>query len=267
LKLAVIGAGKMGGILLEGFVRSGVVCAEDVHATVRSGERAAGLSAKYGVVVGTENIAAARDAEVILLGVKPWAVAEVVRDIAPSLTEEKVLVSVAAGVKTRLLEDAAGCGIAVVRAMPNTPSQVGAGMTALCGGRFCSPSQMEMVEKMFAGVGRTVVVDETQMDAVTGVSGSGPAFLYLVIDALAEGGVALGLARETATLLAAQTALGAAKMVIETGVAPGELVKMVTTPKGTTVAGIEALEEGRMRETMIEAVRRAAARSKELSGT
>jgi len=266
MRVAVLGAGKLGGILLRAFVRSGLVAANNIVATVKHEERAAELSEKFGVAVTTDNLSAARGADVIVLGVKPWQIAALVAEIAPALTSKQMLVSIAAGITTRAIEDAAGCELAVVRAMPNTPAQLSAGVTALCAGRFVSLEQLIVTQKIFATVGVTVVVDEAQMDAVTGVSGSGPAFLYLVIDALAEGGVAMGLSREVATTLAAQTALGAARMVLEAGRTPAELVAMVTTPNGTTVAGIKALEEGHLRETLVDAVKRATERAKELAG-
>jgi pyrroline-5-carboxylate reductase len=263
--VAILGAGKMGGILLQGFLKNHLFGTDQVIGTVRHAERAVALSAQYGVEVTTDNLAAAQKADVILLAVKPLQVPEVIRQIAPALTPKKMLISVAASVKTRSMEDAAGCDIAVVRAMPNTPSMLGAGMAGLCAGRFVSAEQMALAQQMFNTVGRSVVVEEKHMDAVTGVSGSGPAFLYIIIEALAEGGVNVGLPRDTATLLAAQTALGAARMVLETGYHPALLKDAVTTPAGCTVEGIAALEEGGLRTTLIQAVKRTTQRAKELA--
>ena len=265
LTIAVLGAGKMGGILLEGFVRGGLVAPKQVVATVRNEARTKMLTAKWGVQVTTDNIAAAKLADVILLGVKPVQITAVVDQIRPVLNAKKLVVSVAAGVKTRAIEEAAGCDVAVIRTMPNTPALIGAGMTALCAGRFVFEEQMEFAKRLFDTVGRTVVVDEKQMDAVTGLSGSGPAFLYIIIDALAEAGVNVGLPRDVATLLAAQTALGSAKMVLETGTHPTVLKEQVTTPAGCTAEGILAMEEGGVRGTLINTVKRAAARSKALA--
>jgi pyrroline-5-carboxylate reductase len=202
---------------------------------------------------------------VILLGVKPTQVPALVEEIKSALTAKKMLLSFAASVKTRSIEDAAGCELAVIRAMPNTPAMVGAGVTALCGGRFVSPEQMAVAQTMFQTVGRAVVVDEKHMDAVTGLSGSGPAFLYIIIEALAEAGVNVGLPRDVATLLAAQTTLGSARMVLETGSHPALLKDAVTTPAGCTVDGILELEEGGLRVTLIKAVKRATQRAKELA--
>jgi pyrroline-5-carboxylate reductase len=265
LTIAVLGAGKMGGILLEGFVKSGLVAPKQVVATVRSSAHAKTLAAKWGVQVTTDNVTAAKLADVILLGVKPVQISAVVDQIRPVLNTNKLLVSVAAGVKTGAIEDAAGCDVAVIRTMPNTPALIGAGMTALCAGRFVFEEQLELAKRLFDTVGRTVVVDEKHMDAVTGLSGSGPAFLYIIIDALAEAGVNVGLPREVATVLAAQTTLGSAKMVLETGTHPTVLKEQVTTPAGCTAEGILAMEEGCVRGTLIKTVKRAAERSKALA--
>jgi pyrroline-5-carboxylate reductase len=266
LKVAVLGAGKMGGILLQGFLKNNLLGPEQIVATVQHQERALALSAQFGMNVTTDNLAAASWADVILLGVKPVQVPGVVEEIRPGLTTSKMVLSFAASVTTGAIEAAAGCELAVVRAMPNTPAMIGAGVTALCAGRFCSPHQMAVAQRIFGTVGRTVVVDEKHMDAVTGLSGSGPAFLYIIIEALAEAGVNVGLPRDVATLLAAQTTLGSARMVLETGYHPALLKDQVTTPAGCTVDGILELEEGGLRVTLIKAVKRATARAKELAG-
>jgi pyrroline-5-carboxylate reductase len=265
LRVAVLGAGKMGGILLQAFLKNNLLAPGQIFATVHHEERAQALSAQFGVEVTTDNLAAAEQADVILLGVKPIQVHDLVAQIRPALTEKKVLLSFAASVKTRSIEDSAGCELAVIRAMPNTPAMLAAGITALCSGRFVSPEQMAVAQKMFQTVGRTVVVDEKHMDAVTGLSGSGPAFLYIIIEALAEAGVNVGLPRDIATLLAAQTTFGSARMVLETGYHPALLKDQVTTPAGCTVDGILELEEGGLRVTLIKAVKRATQRAKELA--
>jgi pyrroline-5-carboxylate reductase len=265
-RVALLGAGKMGGILLQGFLQAGLLEPEQIAATVAHEERAKDISEQLGVAVGTSNTDAARGANVVLLGVKPYQIAAVVAEIKPVLEPGVLLISFAASVKTRAIEDAAGGTVAVVRAMPNTPSAVGAGVTALCRGRFVSEEQLEIAQKIFGTVGRTVVVDEKHMDAVTGLSGSGPAFLYIIIEALAEAGVNVGLPRDIATLLAAQTTFGSAKMVLETGAHPALLKDEVTTPGGCTVDGILELEAGGLRITLLKAVKRAAERAKELAG-
>ena len=265
VKVAVLGAGKMGGILLQAFLKQNLFAPDQIHATVGHAERAVALSTQWGVDVSTDNLAAASQSDLILLGVKPYQVPELVEEIRPALTKNKTLVSFAASVKTRAIEEAAGMDIAVIRAMPNTPSALGAGAAALCRGRFVSDEQMELAHRIFETVGRTVVVDEKHMDAVTGLSASGPAYIYIIIEALAEAGVKVGLPRDTATQLAAQTVFGAAKMVLETGYHPALLKDAVTTPAGCTIDGILELEEGGLRVTLIKAVMRATQRAKELA--
>jgi pyrroline-5-carboxylate reductase len=265
LRVAILGAGKMGGILLQAFLKNNLLLPEQIAATVQHPDRAQALSAQFGVEVGTDNLAAAVHADVILLGVKPTQVPALMAEIAPALTPAKLVLSFAASVTTRSIEDAAGCDLAVIRAMPNTPAMLAAAITAVCAGRFVAPEQMVTAQRIFQTVGRTVVVDEKHMDAVTGLSGSGPAFLYIIIEALAEAGVNVGLPRDVATLLAAQTTLGSAKMVLETGYHPALLKDQVTTPAGCTVDGILELEEGGLRVTLIKAVKRATQRAKELA--
>jgi pyrroline-5-carboxylate reductase len=263
--VAVLGAGKMGGILLQAFLKQNLFAPDQIHATVAHAERALALSTQWGVDVGTDNLEAARKSELILLGVKPFQVPELIAQIKPALTPQKTIVSFAASVKTSAIEEAAGMGIGVIRAMPNTPSALGAGAAGLCKGRFVKPEQMELAGRIFETVGRVVVVDEKHMDAVTGLSASGPAYIYIIIEALAEAGVKVGLPRDTATQLAAQTVFGAGKMVLETGYHPALLKDAVTTPAGCTIDGILELEEGGLRVTLIKAVMRATERAKQLA--
>jgi len=265
ISLAVLGAGKMGGILLQAFLKQNLFEPTKIHASVAHEERALALSTQWGVDVSTNNLEAARQADLILVGVKPFQVPELIEQIKPALTPQKMVVSFAASVKTRAIEEIAGQEIAVVRAMPNTPSALGAGVAALCRGRFVSDAQMALAQRMFETVGRTVIVDEKHMDAVTGLSGSGPAYIYIIIEALAEAGVKVGLPRDIATQLAAQTAFGAAKMVLETGYHPALLKDAVTTPAGCTIDGILELEEGGLRVTLIKAVMRATERARQLA--
>ncbi|MFZ1087054.1 MAG: pyrroline-5-carboxylate reductase [Terracidiphilus sp.] len=265
VRVAVLGAGKMGGILLQAFLKQNLFSPDQIHATVGHAERALALSTQWGVDVTTSNRDAASKADLILIAVKPFQVPALIEEIRPVLSKEKTLISIAAGIKTRSIEESAGIEIAVIRAMPNTPSRLGAGAAALCRGRFVSAEQMELAERLFETVGRAVTVEEKHMDAVTGLSGSGPAYIYIIIEALAEAGVKVGLPREIATELAAQTTYGAAKMVLETGYHPAMLKDAVTTPAGTTIDGIMALEEGGLRVTLIKAVMRATERSKQLA--
>ena len=265
VRVAVLGAGKMGGILLQAFLKQNLFAPEQIHATVGHAERALALSTQWGVDVSTNNLEAVRQSDFILLGVKPYQVASLMAEILPGLTKDKTIVSFAASVTTRAIEEAAGLEIAVIRAMPNTPSALGAGAAALCRGRYVSAAKMELAQRIFETVGRTVVVDEKHMDAVTGLSGSGPAYIYIIIEALAEAGVKVGLPRDIATQLAAQTAFGASKMVLETGYHPALLKDAVTTPAGCTIDGILELEEGGLRVTLIKAVMRATERAKQLA--
>ena len=265
VRVAVLGAGKMGGILLQAFLKENLFAAEKIHATVSHAERALALSTQWGVDVSTNNLEAVKQADLVLVGVKPFQVPDLIAEIKPALTTKKMLVSFAASVKTRAIEEAAGMEIGVIRAMPNTPSALGAGMAALCRGRFVNDAQMDLAQRLFDTVGRTVLVDEKHMDAVTGLSGSGPAYLYIIIEALAEAGVKVGLPRDIATQLAAQTAFGAAKMVLETGYHPALLKDAVTTPAGCTIDGILELEEGGLRVTLIKAVMRATERARQLA--
>lgn len=267
LRIAVLGTGKMGGILVQAFLRQGLLAPENILATVAHEARAQALSKQFGISVITDNLRAAQAADVILLGVKPQQMDDVVRGIAPALTPGKLLISFAASVKTRAIEQAAGGKFSVIRAMPNTPAMVGAGLTAICRGAYVSDDQLALAQQIFTTVGRTVIVDEKHMDAVTGLSGSGPAFLYIIIEALAEAGVNVGLPRDIATLLAAQTTFGSAKMVLETGSHPALLKDEVTTPAGCTVEGILELEEGGVRVTLIKAVKRATERARELASS
>ena len=265
VRVAVLGAGKIGGILLQAFLKQNLFAPGQIHATVGHADRALALSTQWGVDVTTNNLEAVRQSDLILLGVKPFQVPDLVAEIRPGLTPAKTLISFAASVKTRAIEEAAGMEIGVIRAMPITPSALGAGAAGLCKGRFVRAEQMELAVRIFETVGRAVVVDEKHMDAVTGLSASGPAYIYIIIEALAEAGVKVGLSRDVATQLAAQTTFGAAKMVLETGYHPALLKDAVTTPAGCTIDGILELEEGGLRVTLIKAVMRATERAKQLA--
>ncbi len=264
-QVAVLGAGKMGGILLQALLREGLLARETTRATVAHPDRARVLQEKLQVAVLTSNAEAARNADIIFLCVKPQVVREVIEEIRDQITPAQLLISVAASVPTSQIEAALGKPVPVVRAMPNTPCFVGAGMTGLCKGRHASAEHVALASSLFDVVGRTVTVDEKHMYAVTGLSASGPAFIYIILESLAEAGVKVGLPRDVATLLAAQTTMGAAKVVLETGDHPALLKDAVTTPAGCTIDGIMELEEGKLRVTLIKAVVKAAQRAKELA--
>jgi pyrroline-5-carboxylate reductase len=270
-KLAVLGAGKLGGILLRAYLKQGLFSSNRVTATVKHAERAAALAKELGIAVTTDNCEAVKGADILLLTTKPQTVGEVLQEIAPEIGADVLVVSVAASVPTGFVEQqlAAASGdkddnVAVVRAMPNTPAAVDCGMTAICGGSHATSDQLEIARSMFDAVGRTIVLDEKHMDAVTGLSASGPAFAYIILESLAEAGVKVGLPRDVATLLAAQTMKGAASVVLETGDHPALLKDAVTTPAGCTIDGILELEEGKLRVTLIKAVVKATTRAGEL---
>jgi len=263
-KLAVLGAGKLGGILLRSYLKQGLFKAKNITATVKHGEKAAALSKELGVAVTSDNHKAVKDADIVLLGLKPQTVGDVLKEIAPDIGKDTLIISVAASVPTTYLEQHLGDRAAVVRAMPNTPAAVGCGMTGICRGAHAGPEHLEIARAMFDAVGRTVAVDEKNMDAVTGLSASGPAFAYIILESLAEAGVKVGLPRDVATLLAAQTMKGSASVVLETGDHPALLKDSVTTPAGCTIDGILELEEGKLRVTLIKAVVKATHRAGEL---
>jgi pyrroline-5-carboxylate reductase len=263
-KLAVLGTGKLGGILLRAYLKQGLFAPKHVTATVKHAEKAAALAKELKVGVTTDNRKAVHGADIVLLGLKPQVMGEVLKEIAPELSEKTLVISVAASVPTSYIEQHAGAKVPVIRAMPNTPSTVNCGMAGICPGSHASPEHLEMAKAMFDAVGRTVVVDEKNMDAVTGLSACGPAFVYIILESLADAGVKLGLPRDVSTLLAAQMMKGAASVVLETGDHPALLKDAVTTPAGCTIDGILELEEGKLRVTLIKAVVKATHRAGEL---
>ena len=263
-KLAVLGTGKLGGILLRAYLKQGLFKPQNVTATVKHGEKAAKLAKEMGISASTENRTAVRGADIVLLGVKPQVIGDVLQEISGELSPNALVVSVAASVPTSYIEQRLGAKAAVVRVMPNTCSTVNCGMAGICRGASATDQHVEIARAMFDAVGRTVVVDEKNMDAVTGLSASGPAFAYIILESLAEAGVKVGLARDVATLLAAQTMKGAASVVLETGDHPALLKDAVTTPAGCTIDGILELEEGKLRVTLIKAVVKATQRAGEL---
>ena len=263
-KVAVLGAGKLGETLISGMLDVGVISRDRIVATAKHEERLDALKAKYRVAVTTNNRKAVKGASIVLLAVKPQAVQELLEEIRGELTRDQVVISVVASVTTAFLERNLNAPIPVIRAMPNTPCLVRSGMTALCKGIYAEEQQLKEAQRMFDSVGRTLILDEKYMDAVTGLSASGPAFMYIIIESLAEAGVKVGLPRSVATELAAQMTLGSAKMVLETREHPALLKDIVTTPAGCTIDGILELEEGKLRVTLIKAVVKATQRASEL---
>jgi pyrroline-5-carboxylate reductase len=263
-RLGFIGGGNMAAALVRGILGAGLYGAADVFVFDVKAERRAVLAAEYGVQIVEGSAALVAACDVIFLSVKPQVMDTVLDAVGPLLRDGQLLISVAAGVPLRAMEGRLPTGTRVIRSMPNTPATVLAGATAIAAGTFANASDMKHAEALFAAVGKVVTLDEVQLDAVTGLSGSGPAYLMLIIEALADGGVKVGLHRDTALLLAAQTVYGSAKLLLETGEHPGRLKDMVTSPGGTAIAGLHTLESGALRKTLMDAVEVASKRSEEL---
>lgn len=263
-KLALIGAGKLGEGLLSGLLSSQLIPAKRAVVTVAHQPRADYLAKQYGVKAGTDNRAAVRGAELVLICLKPQQVKGFLHEVKKELSKDALIISAAASVTTGLIERELGHPARVVRSMPNTPCLIRQGMTAIARGKHATDEDVKTAQAIFGSMGRTVVVDEKHMDAITGLSASGPAYVYMIIESLAEGGVKLGLPRELSTELSAQTLLGASSLVLHTGEHPAKLKDMVTTPAGCTIDGLIELEEGGLRVTLIKAVVRAAERARQL---
>ena len=263
-KVGFVGAGNMGEALIRGLVESNLVPADSILVTDVRAERTRQLAEQYGVRALTANAALVTEADVVILAVKPQIMASVLRETLPALINRPLIISLAAGVSTATIQSVLGKYPRLIRVMPNTPALVLQGVTAIAKTPGLEVDDLETAQEIFAAVGKVVVLDEDHMDAVTGLSGSGPAYVAIVIESLADGGVKMGLDRATAMTLATQTVVGAATLLAETGLHPGALKDMVSSPGGTTIAGIAALEEGGIRTTFIRAVERATLRSREL---
>lgn len=264
LTLGFLGAGKMATALAKGFIGAGLMTPRQVFAS----DLSAGASKAFGKVTGARIVAGnpkvAELASVLILAVKPDQAAAVLAEIREQFTPRHLLISIAAGVPTTKLESALPSRARVVRVMPNTPALVGASATGFALGKTATRADGDLTHRLFSAVGVAYQLKESLLDAVTGLSGSGPAYVYQFIEALSDGGVAAGLPREVATRLAAQTVLGAAQMVLETGQHPGALKDMVTSPGGTTIEGLHELEKGKLRGTVMSAVRAATEKSRKL---
>jgi pyrroline-5-carboxylate reductase len=263
-KLGIIGAGKVGEALAVGIAQRGLVAKADIVLSDRSEAHLAAFEARTGFRGIVDNSEVARVSDTIIVAVKPKDVSAVIGEISPELNASKLLISVAAGVSLELLQSSAPAGLPTIRTMPNMAVAIGEGMTVLSPGSSVSPEQLTWATELFRSVGRALVLDEQYMDAVTGLSGSGPAYVYIIIESLADGGLKMGLPRDVAFELAAQTVLGAARNVLITGEHPAKLKDMVTTPAGTTIEGIIELEAGGLRLTLINAVVKAAERAAQL---
>jgi pyrroline-5-carboxylate reductase len=261
---AFIGGGNIAEALIRGLLRAGFITPSEIGVSDILPERLEHLRKTYRVVAYPENARAAKGARVIILAVKPKDMAEALRSLAGVVEDNQVVITIAAGIPIRFVEEGLGGRGRVVRVMPNTPALIGKGAAGVAQGRKASKKDLELAVDIFNSVGRALVVEERLMDAVTGLSGSGPAFVAVVVEALADGGVKMGLPREVALALAAQTVAGTAQMVLETGEHPGRIKDMVASPGGTTMAGLAALEAGSLRSTLMGAVEAATRRSQEL---
>jgi pyrroline-5-carboxylate reductase len=262
-RVGFVGGGNIGEALVRGLTKTGLMPVEHLLVADVRTDRLEELRRLYGVLITADNVTLVRRSDVVILAVKPQILRDVLEEIAPA-TPGKLLVSVAAGVSTDEIRHHLPPGTRLIRVMPNTPALVLEGATAIARASGLADGDLDTARQIFEAVGRVVVLDEEMMDAVTGLSGSGPAYIALVVEALADGGVRVGLDRKTAMTLAMQTVLGAARLLIDTGMHPGQLKDMVSSPGGTTIAGIHTLEAGGLRRTLIDAVERATQRSREL---
>jgi len=263
--IAVIGAGHMAGALIGGMIKSKLVPAKSIVAARRSPEPLAELQKKWGVRTSTDNKKAVVGADIVILAVKPQMAKKVLEELAGRVTKDQLVVSVMAGITTASISKALRVDGPVVRAMPNTPCLVDAGATAIAAGQRAGKEELDLAEAVFGAVGLVVTLPESALDAVTGLSGSGPVYIYMAIEAMIDGGVKMGIPRAIAAKLAAQTVFGAAKLVLETGKHPAVLKDEVTTPGGTAITAIHVLESKGLRSVLIDGVEAATKRSQELS--
>ncbi len=262
--IAFLGSGNMAEALMKGLLNAGVASPQEVICSDTREARGAELTQRYGVRFTKSNLTAVTEAQLVVLSVKPQVLGGLLDEIGPAIDGSKVVVSIVAGVPIAAIARKLGRGARIVRTMPNTPALVGAGATALVRGEAATEADLSQAKALFDAVGKTVTVEESLLDAVTGLSGSGPAYVFLIIEALSDGGVKMGLPRQVAHDLAVQTVLGSAQLVRDTGEHPGKLKDQVTSPGGTTIAAVHKLEEGRLRATLMDAVEAAARRSEEL---
>lgn len=264
-KLAILGSGNMGEALVGGLTASGSAAAGNIICTDVREERLAQMSERYGVRTTTSNIDAVSQSEVLIYAVKPQLMAEVLKETAEQLDMSKLIISIAAGVPLRAIESLLGKQLRLIRVMPNIAASVKESATAVAAGKHAGQEDVELAMVIFNSVGKAVFLRENYlMDAITGLSGSGPAYIFIIVDALADAGVKMGLSRSDAQFLAIQTVLGSAKLLMETREHPGQLKDKVTSPGGTAIAGLHTLEKGGLRTTLINAVEAATLRSKEL---
>lgn len=264
-KIGLIGGGNMGEALIGGLINSNATTPDNIICSDVNTERNKYLHATYGIDTVGDNLEVVERSEIIIYAVKPQILAAVLKETTGLLDMSKLIISIAAGISLVAVETLLSKKLRLIRVMPNVPALIKEGATAITAAENVQPEDIQMAEKIFQAVGKCVYIkEEYLMDAVTGVSGSGPAYIFVVIEALADAGVKMGLSRRDALFLATQTAMGAAKLLLETQNHPGQLKDMVTSPGGTAIAGIHVMEKGNLRATLINAVEAATLRSKEL---
>jgi pyrroline-5-carboxylate reductase len=261
--IGFIGAGNMAEAMIRGLLRGNDFAAANIRASGPREERVRELRENYGIDAATDNKRPA-SADIVVLSMKPQIMGRVLEEVAETISPDALVISIAAGVPVATIQARLASGTRVIRAMPNTPALVDAAATAIAGGEHARESDLQAAKKIFDAIGLTVILEESQLDAVTGLSGSGPAYVFLILEALSDAGVKVGLSRRTAQLLAAQTVLGSAKLLLETNEHPGRLKDMVTSPGGTAITGLHTLENGGVRTTLMNAVEAATRRSREL---
>jgi pyrroline-5-carboxylate reductase len=264
-KVSFIGCGNMAQAMIGGMVKSGVVLKEDITASASSNTNLDAVEEKYGIVTTLDNKAAAKLADVLILAVKPNIYPIVIEEIKNYIKEDTLIVTIAAGITMSFMEKALGKEAKVIRTMPNTPAMVGEGMSAVCYNSNVAEEELNLVLDLFKSFGKTEVIDEKLMDAIPAVSGSSPAYVFMFIEALADGAVRDGIPRSKAYKMAAQAVLGAAKMVLDTGMHPGTLKDNVCSPGGTTIEAVYALEKNNFRGTVIDAMKACTEKTKEMS--
>jgi pyrroline-5-carboxylate reductase len=263
--VGIIGAGNMGEVLIRGLIQSGKVKESDIIASDMSQERLNYLAKTYAIRITESNVELVKKSSIVIIAVKPQNIDDLLEELSSSSHEGHLFISIAAGITTDKFAAKMHHKSGIIRVMPNAPASVLAGMAAIYPGRNVAPADLQRAISIFECVGKAVVIrNEALMDVVTGLSGSGPAFVFLMIESLSDAGVQLGISRKESSLLAAQTVYGAAKMLLETGRHTSELKDIVATPGGTTFAGLKMLEKGNFRSTVMDAVEAAAARSREL---
>jgi len=263
-QVGILGTGNMGEALIHGLLYGHLCRPEQIFCSDVRAERLKAIREKYGVKSTSHNVEVVKQSDIVILAVKPQIMKPVVEEIAKYLDLSKLIISIAAGVPLDAIEACARKDLKLIRVMSNICVSVREGVSAIAGGKHALKEDLMMAKTIFDSVGKSLFIEEDLLDAVTGLSGSGPAYIFLIIDALADAGVKVGLSRDDALILAPQTVLGAAKMLIETGEHPGKLKDMVTSPGGTAIAGLHTLEEGGLRTTLINAVEVATQRSKAL---